>query len=106
TDLVQAGKCHHPPIPQSHHRRIPAPVCHALRVAERVCRRIEDRYLWLSMERIVLDRAAIDEYASILQQHHAITEHVPGYGKLIDSLTASWVQEQCPGAIRWAIGRS
>ncbi len=103
--FVQAGKCHHTPIPQRQYGGIPAAVRHILKVAEKVCGGIENGYAKLPIEGVILDCAAVDQGASVLQKHHAIAEHVPGQGELRDC-SGVRIPQQRPGVIRRTIGRT
>src|SRR5215470_16733854 len=75
--LVQAGKGHDCSVAQVGNRRIPAAVCHVLSVRELASRRIIYGAAQLSVERVVLQRTAIDEGAAISENYHAVAEHVP-----------------------------
>ena len=76
--LLQPGECHHTPIPQRRHGRVPATVRHALHVSERAGQWIKDGVARLPVEGIVLNGSAVDQRSAIGQDDHAIAEHVPG----------------------------
>ena len=50
---------------------------HVLNVGEKVRNRIENCYIRLPIEGVILDGAAIDQCAAVRQKHHAIAELVP-----------------------------
>src|SRR5437870_7522803 len=54
-------------------------MCHVLGIGERPCSGIESRGSQLAVKRIVLQRAAHDEWPPVRQHDHAVTEHVPGH---------------------------
>src|SRR5262249_41690424 len=104
--LGQPREGHHSPVAESNECRIPAPVRHVLHVRKSVARRVENRTGQRSVERVILERTAVDEGASIRQEHHAIAEHVPGNREPLCIVFSRWVPEKGSRAIRLTIRRA
>lgn len=76
--LRETGKRHYPSVAKHRGCRIPPSVSHASDVGESVRVRIEYRIPRLTVKRIILQRAAVDERTAIRQHDHSVAEHVPG----------------------------
>jgi hypothetical protein len=75
--FVEAGKRHQGTVAQIGNRGVPASVGHVLNIGELACRRIIDRVAQLSVKRIILNRAAINERLAVGKNDHSVAKHVP-----------------------------
>src|SRR4051794_20719730 len=73
---------------------MPATMGHLLYVRKAVGGRIVNGIIEGAMERIVLQRATVDEGTPVWQHHHAIAEHVPCH-RLSCNSSCLWVPQTC-----------
>src|ERR1700687_4634417 len=78
--FAEAREYHGAAVAENGAGGIPAAVRHGLLVDEGVGSRVIGGGAQLAVERIVLEGAAHDEGTAVGEDHHAVAEHVPGYG--------------------------